>query len=104
MFFRRRDGDLLASRAGAGRNTLAAGIDHRHGDASITCGTISHVTTRTVLQQDGPDHLGLWLNAIPEHQMAVITSGTISHVIMALSTPHLPWQKTLLYFTNPPRV
>ena len=31
-------------------------------------------TTWTVLQHDGPDHLGLWHNALPEHQMALITS------------------------------
>ena len=32
-------------------------------------------TTWTILQQDGPDHLGLWTNAIPGRQMALITSG-----------------------------
>ena len=30
---------------------------------------------RTVLQHDGPNHLGLRCNALPEHQMALITSG-----------------------------
>ena len=32
--------------------------------------------TWTVFQQDGPNHLGLWYNMTPEHQMAVITSGS----------------------------
>ena len=26
------------------------------------------------LRQNGPDHLGLWHNALPEHQMALTTS------------------------------
>ena len=28
-------------------------------------------------QKDGSDHLGLWYNALPEHQMALITSGCV---------------------------
>ena len=38
--------------------------------------------TWTILQHDGPNHLGLWYNVLPEHQMALITSGcaTFSHV------------------------
>ena len=32
-------------------------------------------TTWTILQHDGPDHLGLCYNALPEHQMALIASG-----------------------------
>ena len=35
------------------------------------CGT---PTTWTILQKDGPNHLGLWYNMIPEHQMSLITS------------------------------
>ena len=31
-------------------------------------------TTWTVLQQDGPNHLGLLYNVLPGHQMALITS------------------------------
>ena len=34
-------------------------------------------TTWTVLQQDGPNHLGLRYNAMPDHQMALITSGCV---------------------------
>ena len=34
-------------------------------------------TTWTIVQQNGPDHLGLWCNALPEHQMALITSGCV---------------------------
>ena len=33
--------------------------------------------TRTIRQQDGPNHLGLWYNALREHQMGVITSGCV---------------------------
>ena len=29
------------------------------------------------LQKDGPDHLGLWHNALPGHQTALITSGCV---------------------------
>ena len=28
-------------------------------------------------EYDGPDHLGLWHNALPEHQMALITSDCV---------------------------
>ena len=31
-------------------------------------------TTWTMFQQDGPNHLGLWYNALPEQQMALTTS------------------------------
>ena len=34
-------------------------------------------TTWTMFQQDGPDHLGLRCNELPEHQMALITSGCV---------------------------
>ena len=40
----------------------------------------------TILQQDGPNHLGLWCNALPEHQKtAPITSGCVpcSHTAVA---------------------
>ena len=36
-----------------------------------TTWTITHDITR----YDGPNHLGLWYNALPEHQMALITPG-----------------------------
>ena len=32
-------------------------------------------TTWTILQRDGPNHLGLWCNALPARQTALITSG-----------------------------
>ena len=31
-------------------------------------------TTWTTTRHDGPNHLGLWCDALPEHQMALITS------------------------------
>ena len=31
-------------------------------------------TTWTILEQDGPNHLGLWYNALPEYQTALTTS------------------------------
>ena len=34
-------------------------------------------TTWTILQNDDPCHLGLRCNALPEHQMALITSGCV---------------------------
>ena len=33
--------------------------------------------TRTILQKHGPNHLGLRYNELPEHQMALITSGCV---------------------------
>ena len=41
------------------------------GLSSRRCGA---PTTWTILQQDGPNHLGLWYNVLPEHQQALITS------------------------------
>ena len=34
-------------------------------------------TTWTVIQHDGPNHLGLWYNVLPEYQVALITSGCV---------------------------
>ena len=34
-------------------------------------------TKWTILQHDGPDNLGLWYNALPERQMALIASGCV---------------------------
>ena len=34
-------------------------------------------TIWTVLRHDGPDHLGVWYNALPGHQMALTTSGCV---------------------------
>ena len=42
------------------------------GLGAYRCG---HLTTWTILQKDDPDHLGMRCNALPEHQMALITSG-----------------------------
>ena len=33
----------------------------------------------TILQQDGPDHLGFWYKALPEHQVALIASGCVAY-------------------------
>ena len=33
-------------------------------------GQVRDPTTWTVLQHDGPNHLGLWYNVLPEQQMA----------------------------------
>ena len=42
------------------------------GDMLLVRGTL---TTWTILQNDDPNHLGLWYNALPEHQTALIASG-----------------------------
>ena len=39
--------------------------------------TVRDPTTWTILQQYGPSHLGLWYNVLPQHQMALITSGCV---------------------------
>ena len=36
-----------------------------------------HPTAWTILRYDGPNHLGLWCNVLPEYQMALITSGCV---------------------------
>ena len=42
-----------------------------------------HNTTWTILRrQDGPNHLGLWYNVLPERQMALITSGCVLLQVM----------------------
>ena len=42
--------------------------------AQAGCG---HPTIWTILQEDGPNHLGLRHNELPEHQKALITSGCV---------------------------
>ena len=37
-------------------------------------------TTCTILRHDGPNHLGLRGNALPEHQMALLTSGCVPSI------------------------
>ena len=39
-------------------------------------------TTWTVTRYYGPNHLGLWCNALPEHQMALITSDCVPFRLM----------------------
>ena len=34
-------------------------------------------TAWAVLRRNGPNHLGLWRDALPEHQMAVLTSDCV---------------------------
>ena len=41
-------------------------------------------TTWTILQHDGPDHLALWYNALPKHQMALIASGCVPSSMVRL--------------------
>ena len=43
---------------------------HAHTRHRRTCGA----SAGTILQHDGPNHLGFWRNALPEFQMALITS------------------------------
>ena len=38
------------------------------------CPEVRGPTKWTITRYDGPNHLGLWYNALPEHQMALITS------------------------------
>ena len=48
------------------------------GGVAVRCalaGVVRDLTARTNLQNDDPNHLGLRCNALPEHQMALITSG-----------------------------
>ena len=46
-------------------------------DGEVIADRCATPTTWIILQQDGPNHLGLWYNALPEHQMALITSGCV---------------------------
>ena len=47
-------------------------------------------TAWTVLQQNGPDHLGLWYNMLPWHQIALITSDCLGAVQIDVSARHVP--------------
>ena len=62
----------------AGRNT---GGGHRAQDRGVH----ESATAWTILQQDGPNHLRLWYNALPDYQMALITSGCAHGVLFAVS-------------------
>ena len=44
-------------------------------ETRMWCGT---PTAWTILQNDDPDHLGARCNALPEHQMALVTSDFVS--------------------------
>ena len=55
--------------------TLRAQLASAAALAAASSGPVRGPTTWTILQKDGPSHLGLWYNALPEHQMARITSG-----------------------------
>ena len=41
------------------------------------CAPVRDPTTRTILQQDGPNHLGLWYNALPEHKIGPYHLGIV---------------------------
>ena len=41
-------------------------------------------TTWTILQQDGPNHLGLLYNALPEHQIALNHLGLCARQVTAI--------------------
>ena len=42
-----------------------------------TLRSVRDPTTWNIIQQDGPNHLGLWYNVLPQHQLALITSGCV---------------------------
>ena len=55
-------------------------LDLSHNNLTDLAATLKHLGVRgpaswTITRHDGPNHLGLWYNALPEHQMALITSG-----------------------------
>ena len=61
------------------------GTVYRHEKASALHGlmrccspTLCSTTTLTIIQHDGPNHLGMRLKALPGHQMALITSDLVS--------------------------
>ena len=67
---------------GPGLADVAAGYSERRwwcheGWRWLKRGQVRDPTTWTVLQNDGPSHLGLWQKVLPEHQMALITSGCV---------------------------
>ena len=47
------------------------------GGETLAPGSSVRDPTPTVLPNDDPNHLGLRCNALPEHQMALITSGCL---------------------------
>ena len=74
--------ESVNSASGISQQQPRAGIPTSSGDAIVALDTApppstfgaGSPTTWTVLQQDGPNHLGLWYNVLPEHHMALITS------------------------------
>ena len=49
-----------------------------NGFVPLVCLLVRVPATWTILQRDGRKHLGLWYNVLPEHQIALITSGCVS--------------------------
>ena len=64
-------GGLDPGRKTSARLSSMAGLG---GPGGLGCG---HPTAWTIIQQNGPNHLGLWYNALPGHQMGLITSGCV---------------------------
>ena len=63
-------------------------------------GTWAKPTTWTVLQQDGPNHLGLWHNVLSEHQMALITSDYACGPVLDGAGPHGPTSNRMALITS----
>ena len=59
----------------AGPLLLAPAVGWATTPAGAGCWCCSCRTHGLPCQHGGPDHLGLWCNAIPDHQMPLITSG-----------------------------
>ena len=72
--FKKGDADHLAYYSSANRSYTAA-ADAIKGAFVWPAAEKLLLVLWTILQHDGPDHLGLWYNALPEHQMALIASG-----------------------------
>ena len=65
----------LSAAAGWVAAAVAAGVSLDCRPDRYSTVRLVHAATWTVLHHDGPNHLGLWYNVLPEHQMGLITSG-----------------------------
>ena len=87
-----RFGDFNAPHAHTGNHHAGVLYVSTGGDSTASIELlVRDPTTWTILQKDGPNHLGLPYNELHEHQMALITSGCVPcRTLGPTCTPHSP--------------
>ena len=71
-----------------GLSTVLSVCSRRERTAAVNDSNAENTSVKwTILQHNGADHLGLWRDALPGHQMALITSGCMQGSWRSAGTP-----------------